>query len=375
MKDLSIGILAPALASPSHLWMRRQIDLLKDYVGVIVTDDGHGNAVPPEHRLKEISSPRWPLSRVDRLRRWNTKRQLRQVFNQKEISTVLIHYLTRLVEFESIWPELGKPLFVHCHGYDVTWNLKDPHSNERIHSESYIKSILRLAEKVQFIANSHWTERQLLQIGIPDTRIHVKYFGISCPPTALERPTRKELTVLYLGRMIDCKGPIEVIRSFEEAVKGGFNGRLIMAGDGELKTACEEITARSSLKRRIELRGAVTAEEGWDLMESADIFTTHNKIGSNNQQEAFGVTNLEAMAASLPIIGTISGAVPEVVNDGETGILVAPGDIDAHARALIRLGEGENIRSQMGNAGWNRARERFSQEYELNRFLEIFSQF
>jgi glycosyltransferase involved in cell wall biosynthesis len=76
--------------------------------------------------------------------------------------------------------------------------------------------------------------------------------------------------------------------------------------------------------------------------------------------EGFGIVLLEAMLASLPVVATRVSAVPEIVVDNETGILVAPGDVDGAAHALGEVLGDDARRRALGDAGLRRAREEFS---------------
>jgi len=104
----------------------------------------------------------------------------------------------------------------------------------------------------------------------------------------------------------------------------------------------------------------VDADTGARLRREADIFTAHNCTGEvTNQEEAFGVSFAEASADGLPVVTGRSGGIPEIVEDGVTGILFEPGDVEAHAEALLMLASDPERRARMGEAAWRRARERF----------------
>jgi glycosyltransferase involved in cell wall biosynthesis len=79
-----------------------------------------------------------------------------------------------------------------------------------------------------------------------------------------------------------------------------------------------------------------------------------------SSEEPFGRVALEAMSVRRPVVGTRAGGLPEVVEDGRTGLLVDPDDPGALADALRRLLQDADLRRQMGAAGWRRVRERFS---------------
>ena len=126
-------------------------------------------------------------------------------------------------------------------------------------------------------------------------------------------------------------------------------------GDGYMLPFCRLLRERSPVRERIRLSGAVSHERALAEMRAADLFTLHNQRGPlTNQEEAFGVSLLEAMAAGLPVVTGRNGGVEEIVLDGETGLLFEPGDIDAHATALLRLCRNGQERHAMGAAGRER---------------------
>jgi glycosyltransferase involved in cell wall biosynthesis len=151
-----------------------------------------------------------------------------------------------------------------------------------------------------------------------------------------------------------------------------MDGQLVIAGDGPLRTMCELLRARSSFRERIALLGAVDAPTGERLRTEADIFTAHNCRGPlSHQEEAFGVSVVEAMAAGLPVVSGRSGSLPELIEHGREGLLVEPGDVEGHADAFLRLASDPGLRQSMGEAGWRRAKERFSCERERGQLRAI----
>lgn len=299
---------------------------------------------------------------------------LKRAVDAPEVTRILVQYLNFAVDLESAWAGTPKPLFVHCHGYDCTWDLRE-HSpvGQRRFDLSYPRAVQRLARRATIIANSNTTAQRLLESDIPAERIVVKYLGVPIPVEPPKREARrKSSTILYLGRLIDFKGPDLVIRAFEIACSRGMDGQLVVAGDGPLRTMCELLRARSAFRERITLLGAVDARTGGRLRTEADIFTAHNCRGPlSHQEEAFGVSVVEAMAAGLPVVSGRSGSLPEIIEHGEHGILVEPGDVEAHAEAFIRLASDPGLRKRMGEAGWLRAKERFSCERERDQLRAI----
>lgn len=372
------------ISLPSVLWMRRMLEGLGDDVAALLCE------YPPLDEQVE----RWNLTRIVdgpmEFLAWRALRRLgvverppatrharhtvRRLAEDPEVSVILMHYMTLAVKYAKVWATVDKPTFVHCHGYDVTWDLRNaepPHPRE--HPEDYVDRVRALPKHLQFIANSHATAARLREVGIEDERIHVKYLGVPMPDGAPEpRPSTGELEILYLGRLIDCKGPDLVIQAFERARDRGLDARLTVAGDGPLWADCHALWQASPHRDAIELLGAVDGHRGATLRRRAHLFTAHNRLGPvSRQEEAFGVSIIEAMAEGIPIVSGRSGSLPEIVDDGVHGILVEPGDIDAHANAFLKLADDPDLRTRMGQAGLERARERFTIEGEMRALRQL----
>jgi len=160
-------------------------------------------------------------------------RKLREILDQSPVDSVFCHYMNFAVGFRRVWDTVDVPLYIHCHGYDITWDMPSPSLPFlRRFSRNYIHKAIRLASRAQVIVNSEQARHRLIQDGFPEKRIVVKYIGVPVP-SELPRPSGEstEIQVLYLGRLIDCKGPDLTIRAFEIACRQGFNGRLTIAGD------------------------------------------------------------------------------------------------------------------------------------------------
>ena len=371
---MSILFIGRGLTLPSALWMRRQLEGLGKDVKVLVTESGPVEFDRNYYKVLTIRENN--LRFIWRLFRWETNRKIRKAIKSKSVTRVLIHFLTDAVLLSSVIKDVTKPVFVYCHGYDVTWNLRNQFAldyGKLMHKSNYVERVLGLPEHVTYIANSKITKSRLMKIGIPESRIQINYLGVPVPAQPRQRiHNKRDLVVLYLGRLVDFKGPDIVIRAFERACQMGFKGKLIIAGSGPLDLTCELLRSHSPYKDKIIMLGAVNEEKGKDLRENADIFTAHNCTGPiSNQEEAFGVSLVEAMSASLAIVNTTNGSVPEVVQNEKQGILVEPGDIEGHAKAFIKLAEDPELRMNYGLCGWKRASEKFTTNKEIIRLRQI----
>lgn len=377
--DMGLLFMMPRWSAPSEVWMQRMLEALAENLAYVAAEG-------PADRLWRGTVPTVQLERPpslygEVLRRLGfqppdrDKRALAKAVHSERVTCILVHWLDFALRYGAVWHETNKPLFVHCHGYDVTWNLR-PHDRLRgnpVFSDGYRDEVRRLAQRAVLIANSRCTAQKLADIGVPPSRIAVHYFGVPSREALPTRPPKtSEIKLLFLGRLVDFKGPDLVIRAFELACSRGFRGRLIIAGDGPLGTMCELMRVRSRYSQRIQLLGAVDAKHAAELRMEADIFTAHSCIGPISQQEeGFGVAFAEAMADALPVVTGRSGALGEIVDDGVTGVLFESGDVEAHANILLELANNPEMRLRMGKAGWRRAKEHFSSERERSELLKI----
>jgi glycosyltransferase involved in cell wall biosynthesis len=133
----------------------------------------------------------------------------------------------------------------------------------------------------------------------------------------------------------------------------GCEARVVIVGDGDQRPVLEESAAAMGLRSRVTFLGF--RENPAEILPAFDVFTLTSHF------EVMPVTILEAMASELPVVATAVGSVPEIVIDGETGYVIAPGDVDALADRLASLAAASpEQRRRMGRRGGERVRARFS---------------
>ena len=106
-------------------------------------------------------------------------------------------------------------------------------------------------------------------------------------------------------------------------------------------------------------------------MRHVRAFVQHSLVASDGDSEGNPVAVMEAQLSGLPVIATRHAGIPEVVVDGVTGVLVAEGDVEAMANAMLTLLEEPMLAQQFGQAGQKRAREHFTVEHHLRDVTEL----
>jgi colanic acid/amylovoran biosynthesis glycosyltransferase len=371
---MSILFIMPNWQVPSEVWMRRMLEELEDDLSTIISNDTKGATRWKDH-VRAVSL--MPQSRYARCcyqlipslmpsLKSSAQATLLKEIKRPGITKVICHYGAFAAEFMDVWAKVDIPLYIHFHGYDATFDLRlFDQPDKKFFPDVYLPDILKLADRATIIANSEFTKSLLVEAGIPADHIYIKYYGVPIPPTCKTHYNHKEIKILHLGRLVDFKSPDRTIKAFEIARERGIHGKLIIAGDGPLRATCELLKARSPYKDSIQILGAVTADYAKELLSDADIYTQHNIKGEiSRQSECFGVSIIEAMAAGLPVVGTRSGGVKETVVDGETGILLEPGDVEGQADAICRLADDPVLRQRNGLAGHKRVADNFGMEQE-----------
>jgi len=215
------------------------------------------------------------------------------------------------------------------------------------------------------IAVSEFVGRTLTSSAHPAERVHVVLNGIdpaAWHPAAGRRDARRELgiaerapVIVTVCRLFPPKGPEELIRAMPALLEEQPALRLVIVGDemvSGFRQELEELAASLGVTDSVTFTGRRTDVPR--LMAAADIFAMPSL------EEPFGLVFAEAMAMRLPVVALDSGGTREVVEDGVTGLLSEPGDLQALTTHLLALLRDPLRREQMGALGRCRVEENFT---------------
>ncbi|MEK6711775.1 MAG: glycosyltransferase family 4 protein [Nitrospinota bacterium] len=227
----------------------------------------------------------------------------------------------------------------------------------------------RRARRV-FVTSGHSHRAARAAYGLDPARLAIVPEGIDLAPWdalhAGPRPGRRggPPVILSVARQYLRKNTHSLLEAMP-AVRAGAPGvGLRVVGGGPMLPALERRAAALGLGEAVTFLGEVPrAEDVRREYLAADVFCLPSL------QEGFGIVFLEAMAAGLPIVAVRAGAAPEVVPEGEVGLLAPPGDVPALAAALVRLLRDGPLRGRFGAEGRRRARG-YAWEEVARRFLE-----
>ena len=183
-----------------------------------------------------------------------------------------------------------------------------------------------------------------------------------------QRPTsdgvHPTVTVGFLGRLEQQKGVPYLVRAAAMVRQQNPHVRFRLAGDGKLRPELERLAAELQVSDVIEF-------VGWQR-DAAAFLKQIDILAMPSLWEAFGLSAAEGMAAGKPVVASRVEGLPEVVEDGRTGILVPPTDHEALARAIIDLAADPDRRMVLGRQGRKRVEERFTLTRMISQHEELY---
>jgi glycosyltransferase involved in cell wall biosynthesis len=297
-------------------------------------------------------------------------RELGKLFEQNSIERVhiiffdyfrAVMWLARLQGVKSIVYEMQNGGVFKA----TSWKRQLIHARNRVMT----------APLVRIIAISEFIKGQLVEGGVPAEKIVVRHLGIDTNRFKPDAQARERLvkefalrpdeailsTVSYLRPI---KSPEIIVQACGLLAQRGVPVRLFVGGDGEMLEQLQRLSRSLGIADRIHWLGLVP--DPLSLLQASDMFLLAT-VG-----EAFGLVLAEAMACGVPVVGSRAGAIPEVVEDQTTGLLVTPRSAVAMADAVEELARDEAKRERLGQAAIERVHAHFTLEKTVAETLKIY---
>jgi glycosyltransferase involved in cell wall biosynthesis len=225
-----------------------------------------------------------------------------------------------------------------------------------------------------FIAASEAIRHMLVADGIPDDRAVTVHEGIdldhvlSVPRVNVHETfwlPHQAPVIGNIAALVPHKGQRHLIDAAHEVVQTVPDARVLIFGEGELREPLERQVRDYHLEKHVLLPGFRTDVLG--CLKDVDLFVM------SSVTEGLGTSLLDAMACARPIVATNAGGIPEVVEDGVTGMLVPPRDHHRLASAIVELLKNPDLRDRFGRAGFERLQQRFTLERMVNATAEVYA--
>ncbi|MHB8959105.1 MAG: glycosyltransferase [Candidatus Limnocylindrales bacterium] len=198
------------------------------------------------------------------------------------------------------------------------------------------------------------------------------------PPSGTRRferavaPGPGSLRLLAVGRLVEKKGYPVLLRAIDRARDAGYPITLTAIGDGAQLPDLRALAAELRLGDAIRFVGPRTHQEVAAAYLEADAFAQASVVLADGDRDGIPNSLLEAMASGLAVIATRTGGIPEVIVDGESGLLAAPGDVESLARQLMRIAADGDLRQRLGMRARATVVERFDRSGLIRTISPLF---
>lgn len=249
------------------------------------------------------------------------------------------------------------------HGTDITIVGQDPSFNPI--TKFSIERSDRLTAVSEFLRRETYNAFgcTACDVAVIHNFIDPTVYNRSAYPPLLRQRLGADPIFMHISNFRRVKRVRDVVQIFA-AVHKEIPSRLVMVGDGPDRGDAEEETRRIGLEDRVHFLGKI--DNVAPLLASADMFLLPSS------SESFGLSALEALASGVPVIGTSAGGMPEVVRNGETGILCPVGDVQGMARAALDILSNPARWQSMSDLGAEDARARFSLDEIVTRYEHLY---
>ncbi|HMC26370.1 MAG TPA: glycosyltransferase family 4 protein [Verrucomicrobiae bacterium] len=250
------------------------------------------------------------------------------------------------------------------------------HAKDIFHSEVNLDLLRQKMSEARFVVTvSEFNRKHLLDLTKEKCaeKIIRLYNGID-----LERfkpnTTRKEPfdVILAVGRLQEKKGLRDLITACRLLADSGQEFRCEIVGDGPEEESIGQHIQKLGLEDRVRLAGAQPQERVIESFGRATVFVLPCVVAANGDRDALPTALLEAMAAGLPVVSTRLVGIPEIVEHGQTGLLVPPGDPDELSRAIVQILRDSKLQQAFGQAGRARAEQFFDVRENVRKLRGLF---
>jgi len=364
----------------SEVWLYRQVRAMRNFDPEVVC----WNYLNPE----QYPVPEGSLRLMDyevapsdgRWRWWNRARNFRSGNyygtvgrEASELKRALLEYapVVILAQFGHtalrVLPvaiEARCPVVAHFHGVDITAGLSN-----RWYRSSLKRSILRFSS---MIVVADYQRDQLIEFGAKPDSVHVIPCGV--PTDVLRtksRPPQLPCRFVFVGRFVEKKGPLHLIKAFAECAGEVAGVRLTMVGDGPLVARARALANQLGINGQVEFTGPQSQEVVIGILSDSSVYVQHSITAANGDKEGWPVSIAEAMASGLPVVSTRHAGISAQVRENESGFLVDEGDLAGMSDRMKQLARDADLREQFGQRSREIAIRSFDQHRMVSRLETV----
>jgi len=203
---------------------------------------------------------------------------------------------------------------------------------------------------------------------LPKGKVISIYNGVNLPDpkTSPTADAARVPNVLFVGRLVWRKGAQYLVDAAPQILSKYPDAKIRIVGLGEQKASLEKRVENLKITHAVEFLGKVSASQLRELYSQTDVFVQPSLY------EPFGITILEAMSFSKPVIASCVGGIPEIINQGVDGLLVEPGNVLQLGGSILSLFSDSSIRRKYGRNAYEKVRTEFTWAKVARRTLKLY---
>ncbi len=207
--------------------------------------------------------------------------------------------------------------------------------------------------------------------GVDASKIKVLYNGIDATRFAPTGSARKPMSIFSVGRLIEKKGFIDLIHAIDILHRKGLQLQCEIAGEGREQRTLQRAIKDLGLKNVVKLIGALEQNDVRKKMQQASCFALPCVRAKDGNVDALPTVLLESLACGCPTVSTMLSGIPEIIEDGISGLLIEPGDVQGLASAIEKTLVDPQLAESLSSGGQGRVRERFSVDKNVARLRNL----
>jgi glycosyltransferase involved in cell wall biosynthesis len=205
---------------------------------------------------------------------------------------------------------------------------------------------------------------------VADRKPTVIPFSAACKAGVDETGADKKY-ILFAGRLVERKG-VKYLLDAYNMIEAKIPHRLVIVGEGPERERLMLQAKNYGLAGRVEFTGWVSQEKKEEYFRNCSLFVNPSIIDHRGDTEMLGVVQLEAMAFAKPVVASKVGGIVDTVSDGETGLLVPPGDAKSLAEAMLKVLSHSDWGKKIGAKGKTMLEEKFSWDTIVSQIIQIY---
>ena len=218
----------------------------------------------------------------------------------------------------------------------------------------------------------------LLWMGVPESKLVRLMYGtwgidpqeFSPIKDGSEPAWGEHPVILFVGRLHAEKGIFDLLRAYGLIQEAVPDARLVFIGDGPHRNQAEQYVHTAGWDGKVNFLGTIKNRHLPAYFRAATVFACPART-TRRWEEYVGMTNIQAMACGVPVVSTLSGAIPEYVPDGQAGLLVPEQDPQALAEAIQRLLDDNELRTKLGRQARLYATEHYNAQLNVQKAEQI----